>query len=435
MLRISLIVTIAVSLLLQAQREPPSVVGAKTFVSLEGRFSISLPEYKGFGPLTIPTPLGEAKGDLYHWETKEATFGVGHADAAMALDGPVARKQFFDADIERFNKVATTNNGNVAAVKQITLDKYPGIEQRVDLFTGSVIQRTYIVSRRIYETVAVMRNNQRVYESVAMGVLDSFKILSEAEVTARQAQEAAKAEPHQLPQSPIAQSAGTDASDEDLRGRVRTVLTESQDLSGTWSVQGRKRDSLDTYNEQGNKVRTEEYDSRGNLSAITVYGYIDGNRVSAFNSIEREYNPPPLIASVAPAPGAEIKKPDPRYQYRFGFKYDDKKRLTEMTYFQSTGEIWLRYVYKYKGNQKEELVYSEDGSLNQRSLYVLDDQGNAIEETIFETDGSIRAKEKFTYKFDAQGNWTTRTTSTTVLNGKREQSKPYSIHFRTITYY
>ena len=435
MLRLSLIVTIAVSLLLQAQREAPSVVGAKTFVSLEGRFSISLPERNGFGPLTIPTPFGEAKGDLSHWETKEATFGVGHADAAMPLDGPVARKQFFDGDIERFNKVASSNNGNVAAVKQITLDKYPGIEQRVDLFTGSVVQRTYIVSRRVYEIVAVLRNSQRVYESVALGVLDSFKVLSDAEVTARQAQEAAKAEPSPLPQTPVPRRAGSDASDEGLRGRVKSVLSESEDLSGTWSVQGRKRDLLDTYNEQGNRVRTEEYDSRGNLSAITVYGYIDGSRVSAFNSIDREYNPPPLIVSVAPAPGAEIKKPDPRYQYRFGFKYDDKKRLTEMTYFQSTGEIWLRYVYKYKGNQTEELVYSEDGSLNQRSLHVLDDQGNEIEETIFETNGSIRAKEKFTYKFDAQGNWTTRTTSKIVMDEKREQSIPYSVRFRTITYY
>ena len=434
MLRITLIVTIAVSLLLPAQREVPSVVGAKTFVSLEGRFSISLPDRNGISPLTIPTPFGEAKGHLSHWETKEATFGVGHADGAMPLDGPVALKQFFDSDIARFNKVASSNNGNVAAVKQITLDKYPGIEQRVDLFTGSVVQRTYIVSRRVYEIVAVLRNSQRVHEAVAMGVLDSFKVLSEAEVTARQAHEAAKAEPSPLPQTPVAQRAGTDASDEGLRGRVKSVLIESQDLSGTWSVQGRKRDSLNTYNEQGNRVRTEEYDSRGNLSAITVYGYIDGSRVSAFNSIDREYNSP-LIASVAPAPGAELKKPDPRYQYRYAFKYDDKKRLTEETFFHSTGEIWLRYVYRYKGNQKEELAYSEDGSLDQRSLYVLDDQGNEIEETIFETNGSIRAKEKFTYKFDAQGNWTTRTTSQIVMNKKREQSIPYSVHFRTITYY
>src|SRR6185295_588413 len=103
-----------------------------------------LPNVTGFGPLSIPTPFNNAKGDLYEWETKEATFGVGFADAAQPLDQPDVAKDFFNSAVERFNKVAVTNNGNVAAVKQITLGKYPGIEQRVDLFTGSVIQRTYI---------------------------------------------------------------------------------------------------------------------------------------------------------------------------------------------------------------------------------------------------------------------------------------------------
>lgn len=433
MLRIALIVAIAVSLLLPVQREAPSVVGAKTFVSLEGRFSILLPDHKGFGPLTIPTPFGEARGDLYHWETKEATFGVGHADAALSLDGAVARKQFFDTAAERFNKVAASNNGNVAAVKQITLDKYPGIEQRVDLFTGSVVQRTYIASRRVYEIVAVLRNSQRVYETVALGVLDSFKILSEADVAAKLAQEAAKAEPRQLPQTPVAQRAGTDASDEGLRGPVKTVLTESDDLSGTWSVQGRKKNSFDTYNEQGNKLRTELYDYKGNLDRITVYGFIDGHRVSVSKTIERDYNPPPV--AMAPAPGAAIKKSDPRFDNRYEFKYDEKKRLTEKTWLQSNGDVWLRYVYKYTGNQKEELVYSENGSLNQRYLYTLDDKGNKIEQTFFGRDGSVEEKQAYTYEFDAKGNWIKRTTSRMLTKNGTAQLQPYSVYFRTITYY
>lgn len=432
--RLALIIAITISMFTPFQRET-SVVGASTFVSLEGRFSISLPNHNGFGPFTVPTPFGNARGHVYQWQTKEATFGAGFADAAQPLDDPRTLKQFFNGATELFKTVATANSGNVAPVRQITLDKYPGIEQRANLFTGTIIQRTYVVSPRIYEMVAVVNNSQRVYESVAVGVLDSFKVLSEAEVKEKLAQEAAKAEPSPLPQTPVSPRAGSDASDEGLRGRVKSVLSESQDLSGTWSVQGRKRDLLDTYNEKGNKVRTEEYDSRGNLSAITVYGYINGSRVSAFNTIEHEYHPPPLIATVAPAPGAVIKKSDPRYQYKLGFKYDDKKRLTEMTYFQSNGDVWLRYVYKYKGNQKEELVYSDDGSLNQHILYVLDDKGHEIEETIFETNGSIRAKQRYTYELDANGNWTKRTTSKIVMNEKREQSVPYSVDFRTITYY
>ena len=180
--RLALIIAIAISVIVPQQPEVRSVAGAKTFTSTFGKFSIVLPSPTRFGPLTIPTPLGDARGQLFQWVTKEATFGVGYGDAAQPLDGPVATKQFFDAATDRFNKVASANNGTVATVKPITLDKHAGIEQRVDLFTGTLIQRTYIASRRVYEVIAVMNNDQRTHESVALGVLNSFKILTEAKV-------------------------------------------------------------------------------------------------------------------------------------------------------------------------------------------------------------------------------------------------------------
>lgn len=431
-MRLGLIIAITISILAPHQREAPSVVGSQTFVSTFGRFSIALPNPTAFGPLTIPTPLGNARGNLFQWETKEATFGVGYGDAAQPLDGPVATKQFFDTATERFNKVASANSGSVAAVKQLTLDKHQGIEQRVDLFTGEVIQRTYIVSRRVYEVVAVLKNSQQVYESLALGVLDSFKVLTEADVQAKATQEAAKAEPSPLPQTPVAQRAGSDAIDEGLRGNVKTVTSETQDLSGTSSVPGRKRNSFETYNEQGNKLRTEFYDYQGNLDRIFVYGFIDGSRVADSRTIEHEYNPP---RGSAPPPASTGKKSDPRYHYKFDFKYDDKKRLIEKTWIQNNGDVWLRYVYKYSGNQMENLVYGADGSVNQRYLYKLDDKGNQVEQTIFERDGSIRVKRSFTYEFDGKGNWTKRSTSQVVMKDGRAQLEPASVQFRTITYY
>ena len=432
-MRLALIIAITISILAPHQREAPSVVGAQTFVSSFGRFSITLPNPTSFGPLTIPTPFGNARGHLFQWETKEATFGVGYGDAAQPLDGPVATRQFFDAAVERFNKIASANSGSVGSVKQITLDKYQGIEQRVDLFTGEVTQRTYIVSRRVYEIVAVMKNSQKVYESVAVGVLDSFKVLSDADVKTQAAEKTAKAEPSPLPQTPVAQRPGTDASDESLHGNVRTVLTESEDLSGTWSVQGRKRNSFDTFNEQGNKLKTEFYDYQGNLHRIFVYGFIDGSRVAVTRTIEREYNPPPM--AIAPPPGGAVKKSDARYEYKFEFKYDDKKRLTEKTWFHNNGDLWLRYVYKYNGSQMEQLVYAKDGSLNQRYLYTLDDKGHKVEQTYFERNGSTQTKESYKYEFDSKGNWTKRTTSKVVTKDGREQLEPYSVYYRTITYY
>src|SRR6185312_1737449 len=167
-MRLALIIAITISLLAPQKGELPSAVGAQKFVSTFGRFSIALPNPTRFGPLAIPTPISNARGHLFQWETKEATFGVGYGDVTLSLEGPVATKQFFDSATDRFNKVATANSGTVATVKQIKLDTHPGIEQRVDLFTGEVIQRTYIISRRVYEIVAVMNNNQKINESVAV---------------------------------------------------------------------------------------------------------------------------------------------------------------------------------------------------------------------------------------------------------------------------
>lgn len=416
-------------------QELPSLDAGGKFVSLEGRFSVSLPaQNHGFHGLALPTPFGVAKGDAYEWRMKEASFVVGYADAAQPVDNPETAKRVFEALREEFKKIATANSGLVWKEKQLQLGGHQGIEQRLDFFSGFMIQRTYLVSRRLYQTVMVIRTTQRNYEGLASKVLDSFKILNEPEVSSKLAQKGAEAEPSPLPQQPMIQRAGSDASDKGLHGRVKTVLEESQDLSGTWSVQTRKRDSFETYNEQGNLTRAEFYDYKGNLHDITVYGYVDGSRVSNSKTIQHEYNPPGVM--VRAAPGAVIKKSDLRYQTKFEFKYDEQKRLIEHSWFRSNGERFLRYVYNYKGNQLEKLVYSEDGSLNQRSLSILDSKGNEIERTSFDPrDGAAGATHSYAYEFDAHGNWTKRTTSKVVSKDGSTNLEPLYVDFRKITYF
>jgi hypothetical protein len=161
-----------------AKREgPPSIIGAGTFVSLEGRFTVSLPQQNhGLQRLSIATPFGLAKGDSYVWRMKEASFVIGYADAAQAVDDPDTAKQVFTSLREEVKKLAAANHGEVGAEKQIELDNHPGIEQRIELFTGLIVQRTYLVSHRLYQTVLVVNTTQRVYEAIAAGVLDTFKI-------------------------------------------------------------------------------------------------------------------------------------------------------------------------------------------------------------------------------------------------------------------
>lgn len=424
LLRLALITALTIAILTPAQQESRSAVGAPRFVSLEGRFSISLPDRFSFTKLTIPTPLGDFYGNRFEWQTKEWTISVVYADIFQPNKDPEAVKQFFDDATERFRRLAGATGDKIAVVKKITLENHPGIEQRADLSTGSFIQRTYLVSRRIYETLVVVKNSQKD-ESKAVGLLDSFRLLSDAEIT----EAALKAGPGPLPQTPEAPRAGSDADDEGLRGPVKSVRTEIQYPSNTL-LTARTRFRLTTYNEKGNKLRTESYDFKNNLFLIEVYGYLDGSRVSASKIIEREYSPP-VVSTGGVRPN---KDPDPRYQSRFEFKYDEKKRLTEKTDFFSNGDIFERYVYKYEGNQKEELVYSENGSLVRRSLHILDDKGNAIESTGFDSDGSVRSKSSYTYEFDSNSNWTKKTTTWNVVSDRLRRLQPIG-HLRTITYY
>lgn len=415
------------------RQSPPSIIGAGEFVSLEGRLSISLPQHNnGFRPLSLPTPFGNAKGIAYIWTMKEGSFVVGHAEASRSMEDPQTAGQFFNTLREELNKLAAANNGRVGQERKVQLDTHPGLEQRLDLFTGSFVQRTYIVGSRLYQSLFILKSTQQVYESVAAGVLDTLKVLNESDVAKQESQNAAAAEPSPLPQQPVVPRVSDDATEEGLRGPVKSVLTESEDLSGTWSVQGRKRNWFDSYNERRNLTRRESYDYRGNLSSIAVYGYIEGSRVTYSKKIEHEYNPPPMVVGAAPS----AKKSDPRYHYKFEFKYDEKKRLTEKTWLHSNGNVWLRYVYKYTGNQREELVYSADGTLNQQYSTVLDDKGNKIEQTIYETrDGSILSKQSYKYEFDANGNWIKRTALKVVSKDGRESLEPDNVYYRMITYY
>jgi hypothetical protein len=413
------------------------VIGAGKFVSLEGRFSIALPQTNhAFSGTSLETSAGRATGDSYSWRMKEGTFSVGFLDAPRSTNSPNESDtgKLLLAKVRESTVTFANSKNATLGERSIEVNGLPGTELRVEFTSGVIIHRLFLVSRRLYQVILVVRSEQHVFESVAVGILDSFKVLNEADVAAVLKKEAAKAEPSPLPQEPAAKRDGTDANDEGLHGKVKMVLTESQDLSGTWSVQTRKRNSMEYYNEQGNLTKRESYDYKGNLSDITVYGYLDGARASDYKSISHEYNPPPMM--IMSAPGETKPKYDPRYSNKFDFKYDNQKRLVEKTWINNAGKMQIRYVYKYSGRQREEWVYSEDGSLNQHYLSVLDDKGNRVEWTIFEVrDGTVSSKLSYVYEFDAKGNWIKRTSSKWVTKDGRSYYEPENEYYRKITYY
>ncbi len=416
-------------------KSPPSVVGAGPFVSLEGRFSIALPAgTHGFRPVALDTPSGRLTGDAYNWTMKEGSFTAGFADAPQPMDDAETVARIFGSIREGLSAWANSKNGKLAGDRQLDMDKHPGLEVKLEFPEGSLWQRFCVESNRIFQLVLLVKTNQRSNEAVALKVLDSFKILSAAEVSEALKAKVAAAEPDPLPQEPVAARAGSDAADDRLRGEVKTVFEESESLTGTATVSGRKPSSLKYYNKGGNLTKQELYDYKGNLSQITVYGYIDGARVSNFKTIEHNYNPPPM--RVESPPGAAPPKFDPRYSNKYMFRYDDQKRLIEKTWFLSSGETTGRDVYKYSGNQLETLFYSRDGSPRRRLVATVDDKGNKIEETEFQTpDGPVKEKYSYAYELDAKGNWTKRVTSKWVTKDGKSSFVADYVLYRTLTYY
>ena len=430
MRRFTILFVLAVLLVNLQTPASRSAIDAPRFVSLEGGFSIALPEgYKQLSRLSFPFSPRIAHGKLYEWKVKDRVFSIGYTDHYLPIRDAEAVRQFFEGVTDQFRTFALSVNGNLGVVKNITLDKHPGIELRADINKASFIQRTYLASSRIYQTMVVVKDSRRD-ESAAVSVLDSFKLLSDAEIT----EEALKTPPGPLPQTPEAPRAGSDASDKGLRGAVKSVRTANEYLSETRLTLEGPRSWLDTYNEKGNKLRSETYDLKNNLIVLTVYGYLDGSRVSASKFVPREDGSKPGIGAGIGGSLSSNKKKDTRYDHRFDFKYDEKRRLTEQTEFLSNGDTLWRRVFKYEGNQKEELFYSQNGSLTQRELYILDDKGNEIERTEVAPDGKVRSKVSFTYEFDSNGNWTKRTSSWSVVDERLRPFEPTAV-VRTITYY
>lgn len=243
--------------------------------------------------------------------------------------------------------------------------------------------------------------------------------------------------PAPLPQEPVVSKERSDAEDEEIKGNVMSVTGETQDISGTGSGNDKHLSYIESFNEKGNFLKRLTFDYMNNPSDVTVYGYLNGARVSKTNSINYEYNPPPAMAPsgpVKPAPNAR----DVRISDSYTYKYVEGK-LSEMQMYYNTGKPGMRYTYTRTGNTLEKLAFDDKGELNQKYVYRLDKAGNEVEDLRIDlTPQRYYGDEKFIFKYDSfdhKGNWTKRTASQIyVVNGK-EIAKPAFIHVRTITYF
>jgi hypothetical protein len=246
-----------------------------------------------------------------------------------------------------------------------------------------------------------------------------------------------EATPKSLLQSPVVKRLTSDAQDDGLKGKVKSLVEEREGLTGIEKPIGKRLSLIADFDEWGNYLKQVNFEYRGRPYNVTVYGYIDNQRVSLSNSIN--FGDELFVAMLGDKPKADNKnKPDTRYNSKYEYKYVNSK-LSELQFFDNKGAKSGRIIYKYGINQIEKLNYTEGDELNSKYLYIFDDKGNESGRVDFNVrQPQIPESNKFQYQniiFDEKGNWTKRTFSRLEIENGKEVYKPIAIEFRTITYY
>lgn len=413
------------------------------FSSADGRFTVALPRnISGFSALTPQNMGRNVSGSMFQWHLREGFVTISFYDILDPKFSVTTEQDFVNFFGGARDAALNSFKGKLVSESLLKSGEYRGHKFSFRLADDSTgIGRVFYVDKRAYMLLAVAAKNVPDAADLISQAFDTFALIKQKAIDAELRRKIEASTPKALPQEPSAKKEKSDAEDENLKGKIKSIVRENEDLSGTWSIQGRHFSSVEDYNEKGNLVKRLFFDSKGKPFMITVYGYIDGARVSDSNFIEYEGSPMRLSAAVAPAEREEkITKPaDPRYEYKLEHKYADGK-LSEMQMVFSNGKRGMRYVYNHRENQREELVYDTQGRLNQKFIYTLDEKGNEIERTDAAVLNYQQAEgdRKYSIKyeaFDEKGNWTKRVTSKLVTENGKQVYKPWYITYRTITYY
>ncbi len=247
------------------------------------------------------------------------------------------------------------------------------------------------------------------------------------------AQKIKEATPQALPQEPVAKKVKTDAQDNNLKGKVKSVLVFNQENEKS----PLNLDTEEYYDENGNWLKHIYY-LDGYPMSVAVWGYIDDNRVSKTNFIEYESGEIGELTGIFgrfnESSNANTPR-DERYSIKHVSKYDEQGRLVEKMFYENNGNLSSRIVHKYKENQREVLHYAADGSEMSQTIEILDKDGNKIERHLMDGDGKIGDKEINIFEFDAQGNWVVeKTFEEKKVKGKTVKTLLW-ISRRTITYF
>ena len=413
------------------------------FISLENFFGIALSERINYPEtISVDQPDFKIRGSAYTWDFSEGVIVISTANFYLNNSVSLTIEQGLAENVAGLRKrILAGLKAELLSQTPIKTGEYSGVKLDFSLPSGKKIKtRLYAIDGIRYDQLLAVINsdsNNNETEKIIEQTFDTFKILSQTDVNAEIKRKAEAATPVALPQEAIGKISKPDTKNDNLKGKVKNIFDETEGLSGKAHPKGRFATEEDFFNKEGNRVKNIHYDYRGNPDKITVYGYLDGAKVSKSAYLRYEYNPPAPLPIPVPFETVQ-KKRDLRYEYKYVNKYDEKKRLKESLLCSNDGELIGRDVFNYDDNKGEKITYNKQNVITYKTNYTLDDKGNLVEgvSTRIRTQGEEKYEIRYRYdEFDAHGNWIKRTILKPVTKDEKTTFEPTSIEYRKISYY
>lgn len=374
-----------------------------TFSSTEAGFSIDLPKNNG--------GFDGTKGIQYSWRLNEGYFFVGMEERGYEVENS---DRFEDETVSVADSLLNDIRRGLFSSKYEILNvqkqenrylSHRSFEFKIQMTDTIAVIRVFWNKNRAYKLGLLLTKEQMHFEDRALQVFETLKLHSKSSLDDLVAQKVKEHTPKPLPQSSRTIRPSTDALDENLKGKVKTIFEEVQFISGDKKGRPKRLDKEYYFDQVGNLTKYVDYDDTTGLPfQIKVFGYIDRKRVSRTGTIFYG-NELRGIAMVGP-PGRQ-KRRDNRFDNQYRYKYDRSGRLIEKTVFDNAGAIWTKSVFKYLDDSVETSVYDQAGAVNMRSTTKLDDKGNRVLSTYYNSPvagwDSIYSIEYL--EFDKEGNW------------------------------
>lgn len=405
------------------------------FVSGEGGFAINLPEKPTERKKEKFTILNyDVSGENIAW-SEMADFFATVENYKVYSENPkisaLEKTNILESHKKGFTE-ALTKAGIKYTETPFKFQQTSGYEIRGSSTSGKMVSRGFFVNNRMIILGVIKRTGESF--DAQLELINSFRLLTKDE---RSAALIAENTPKDLPQTAAAPRALSDAQENNLKGKIKRIVEESQDSPKA----AREPWSEDDYDVNGNLMKEISYFG-AYPSDIIVWGWIDGMRVKNQSSVEYTSDEGPnekgimMITEAASPASGEPKKTDERFDSRYEYKYDEKNRVIEKKTFSNNGTLYLSEISTYAKDARDTTTRGSENSFINRLVQTLDASGNVVEELYYDWQNKPDAESTvYQYEFDTRGNWTIQKSFEKKTVKGKKSLKPQWVHYRKITYY